>query len=424
MAFINHCSSGTHDNFFAPLQGLAQGSSRRRDCTAVPDDLWLQIGIFRTIALCDSGRDLLQQLADEKDIDVLTSTFFESLKSERRAALLGDVLGAVRKLADARLPDPFAAFPELAGFHLHAGDGHFIGASTHDSRDADGRRFPVGHLYTLNLRSHAANHLCVSDQAARRQEHDMRALKRQDLATLRQGAKDGTKVLYVWDKAGYSGPQWETWKKRGGVYFLSRQKDSLKLRVVAAHPVDHADPVNWGVRADEDVVTAAGQPMRRVAFHDKESGRDYIYLTNLPRKIRPGVVALLYKSRWDIEKVFDEFKNKLGETKAWAASATAKTVQARFLCLTHNLMLLLEEQIRRDTGITNQAEERRRAAEVLKRDLRLRAEGQGGLHPMVRCVQRLTQRAVKFIRWLRHHLDSPRPWDQALARLAKIYATL
>jgi IS4 transposase len=26
--------------------------------------------------------------------------------------------------------------------------------------------------------------------------------------------------------------------------------------------------------------------------------------------------ALLYKSRWDVEKVFDELKNKLGETKS------------------------------------------------------------------------------------------------------------
>jgi len=72
----------------------------------------------------------------------------------------------------------------------------------------------------------------------------------------------------------------------------------------------------------------------------------YIYLTNLPLSVEPGIVALLYKSRWDIEKVFDAFKNKFGETKSWASSATAKTNQARLICLTHNLMTLMEEDIR------------------------------------------------------------------------------
>jgi IS4 transposase len=56
--------------------------------------------------------------------------------------------------------------------------------------------------------------------------------------------------------------------------------------------------------------------IRRVTYRDPETGIVYCYLTNLPCSVEPGIVALLYKSRWDIEKVFDEFKNKLGETKS------------------------------------------------------------------------------------------------------------
>jgi hypothetical protein len=41
-----------------------------------------------------------------------------------------------------------------------------------------------------------------------------------------------------------------------------------------------------------------------------------------------------------------------------------------------------------------------------------------------KCIQHLTQRTVKFIRWLRNHLDSALSWAQALANLAKIYARL
>jgi hypothetical protein len=41
-----------------------------------------------------------------------------------------------------------------------------------------------------------------------------------------------------------------------------------------------------------------------------------------------------------------------------------------------------------------------------------------------KAIQRLTQRTVKFIRWLKNHFDTRRTWHEALARLAKIYATL
>jgi hypothetical protein len=47
----------------------------------------------------------------------------------------------------------------------------------------------------------------------------------------------------------------------------------------------------------------------------------------------------------------------------------------------------------------------------------------GGLTDLQKAIQRLTQRTVKFIRWLKNHLDATRSWPEALARLAKIYAT-
>ena len=54
---------------------------------------------------------------------------------------------------------------------------------------------------------------------------------------------------------------------------------------------------------------------------------------------------MLYKHRWDQEKVFDVLKNKMEELKSWASSDTAKQAHAMFECLTHNLLLLLEEQM-------------------------------------------------------------------------------
>ncbi|MCU0750077.1 MAG: hypothetical protein MUF13_11090, partial [Akkermansiaceae bacterium] len=37
--------------------------------------------------------------------------------------------------------------------------------------------------------------------------------------------------------------------------------------------------------------------------------------------------------------------------------------------------------------------------------------------PIHFAAERLTQRTVKFIRWLKNHLDLERDWDRAIARL-------
>jgi hypothetical protein len=114
---------------------------------------------------------------------------------------------------------------------------------------------------------------------------------------------------------------------------------------------------------------------RRVIYQDPETGIAYAYLTNLPPAIAPGIVALLHKSRWDVAKVFDEFKNKLGEIKSWASTANAKTCQARLRCLTHNLMTLMEEQLFWETGIRNEAETKRKAQTLIHRDQDSRTPG-------------------------------------------------
>jgi hypothetical protein len=432
------CKSIVGVEFFKPLRRFLDLSRARRNCPALPDELWLEAGIRRCLGLFQSGRDFLQDLADRHDTEILRTTFFESLKSKRRLALLSEILAQVQAHMRRALPDPFAALKGLEGFDLYAGDGHFIAAASHDKaapRKSSGKskavgrtaaftatKYATGHIYSLCLRSHGMTHLTVSDQIERNKEHDMRALKRQDILTLRQGAAKGRKVLYIWDRAGIDFRQWFKWKENG-IYFLSREKENMKLEIVGIHPFDRSDPVNRGVISDEMVATSVGVTVRRVIYQDPETEIIYFYLTNLPSAIPPGIVALLYKSRWDVEKVFDEFKNKLGETKSWASTANAKTCQARLLCLTHNLMTLMEEQIFRETGIRNEAETKRKAQTLANRDEDSKSKGLGGLTDLQKAIQRLTQRTVKFIRWLKNHLDTTRTWTQALARLDKIYAT-
>jgi len=439
------CKSIVGAEFFKPITLFLDCSRFRRNCPALPDDLWLTSGIRRCLGLFQSGRDFLQDLAERHDIEILPTTFFESLKSKRRLALLSDLLAKSQVHMRREMPDPFAAFQCLDDFDLYAGDGHFVAAAAHDKAaprkipakksktkksktTTPGRtaaftatKYATGHLYTLDLRSHAMTHLTVSDQVERKKEHDMRALKRQTIETLRQGAGKGRKVLYIWDRAGIDFRQWHEWKQNS-VYFLSREKENMTLQILGVYPFDETNPVNQGVISDELVGTSMGVSVRRVTYQDPETLAIYAYLTNLPVSVPPGIVALLYKSRWDVEKVFDEFKNKLGETKSWGSSANAKTCQARLLCLTHNLMTLMEEKIFRETGIHNQAETKRKAKTLANRDEQSKSKGGDGLTVLQKSIQRLTQRTVKFIRWLKNHLDSTLSWAHALARLDKIYA--
>jgi hypothetical protein len=77
------------------------------------------------------------------------------------------------------------------------------------------------------------------------------------------------------------------------------------------------------------------------------------------RTLEPGLLALLYKTRWEIEKVFDETKTKLQEKKSWATTTTAKERQSHFVALVHNLLLLLQDG-HQQQGVENTAAIQRR----------------------------------------------------------------
>ena len=369
-------------HFLAPVSSLLAKAKYQRSCPELSDQQWLQLGLRRVLEDHPSGRAFLQTLSVSGCATPSLSHFFESLKSGRRLALLTEVSNAFAKTLPSLLPASWESLPELSNMDLYAGDGHFQEAAVHDSPALEkGIKYATGHFFALNLRSHALVHLTVADQLTRKKEHDMHALKKLSLSELRQGAKNGRKVLYVWDRAGIDFSKWQYWKNTGSLYFLSREKANMALRFFKANEWDPTDPRNQ------------------------------------------GVIAHLYRLRWYIEKVFDELKNKVGETKAWASSATAKAMQANFLCLWHNLMLLCEAELEREHGIRNEAELARRAKRLQEEAERLGKEGHV-LPVLIETFQRLTQRSVKFVRWLRVQLFGA-PQDRLnISLLRLLYAVL
>lgn len=412
--------------FFTPALDLIPGCANRRCCTEIPDSDWLMIGVHRALMpqVKSSGRGLLHSLASlAPELCPKKSAFFEALKSTRRLSLLEELNSKVCQSARAVLPDVLACFPSLDGIDVYAADGHFHKHAVHDAADDKGSQQPVGHIYTRNLRNGMFSHLIAMDQIERDKEHDMRALKRTPIEILRQGAAKGRKVLMVYDRAVVDFRQWYQWKQGSGIYIITRTKTNMKLIKSGDLRFDRADPINAGVLADEYVgPSSCGVMLRRIQFYDAVMNRNFDFITNImDEKIPPGVLAFLYRMRWNIEKTFDELKNKLGENKAWASSTTAKSMQAQFICLCENLLTLLDHKLEREEGVTNGPEIKRREKRLAQVVARLKKENHTLPHGLI-LVKQMTQHTVKLIRWVAAQIWLNNPWKEACGVLAGIYA--
>jgi hypothetical protein len=404
-----------------PLVSLVDKCKYKRKCNALPDHEWIKTGLLRVLSQEPSGRAFLQKLSDSGGTNLKRSLFFETLKSKRRLKLCSDVSLSLYETMRSKKSqsDPFAKFSALEGYDIHAGDGHYHESAVHDVRK-DGKKYPTQHFYSVDLRSHSLRHLTLADTSGKRKrEHDTRALKRLEIETLRQSAPKGRKVIYVWDRAGIDFFQWFKWKHLGGIYFISREKKNMDLMVISELGYDKKDPVNNGIQNYQLVECSAGVMMHRVVYKCPISGDVYCFVTSLST-IPPGIIAYLYRARWDIEKIFDEVKNKLVEKKAWATSGIAKEMQAQFVCMAHNLMLILEGCIEKE-GIRNGIENNRRNKR-LENILASCKTGNKKLPDFLIQPKRATQRSVKFIRWLRNHLFMNTSWREALGPLQRIYA--
>ncbi len=421
MTIRNPTSKTVFGKLIQPLTGLVQQCNHKRKCNTLADQEWIETGLLRTLSQEPSGRAFLQKLFDSGRSALKRSHFFESLKSKRRLKLCREVsLSLYEKTRITnRQTDPLERLAELDGYDIYAGDGHYHAAAVHDKKKS-GKKYPTQHFYAVDLRTNSLRHLTLADTSGnRKREHDTRALKRLDIEALRQSAPKGRKVVYVWDRGGIDFMQWFKWKHAGGIYFISREKKNMDLMVVAELGYDKKDPINAGVQRYDLVGCSAGVTMHRIVYKCPISGETYSFVTSLSC-IPPGLIAYLYKIRWDIEKIFDQVKNKLAEKKAWATSDTAKNMQAQFICIAHNLMLTLEQCLKKE-GIENGIENNRRRKR-LDKALASSKTKRDKLPVFLTTPKRPAQLSVKFIRWLRNNLYSNTPWMEAMGGLRRVYA--
>lgn len=136
----------------------------------------------------------------------------------------------------------------------------------------------------------------------------------QDMKTarLRFQFKSGTTVIF--DK-GYSQYAWYRKLDDDGVFFVTRQKDFARFKVLGSKKTDRTQ----GYICDQeiyiagDVAKKAGLKslkLRRIAYRDPATGKELIFLSNR-FDLETKMICDLYKARWKVELFFKTLKQNL-----------------------------------------------------------------------------------------------------------------
>lgn len=101
--------------------------------------------------------------------------------------------------------------------------------------------------------------------------------------------------------------------KQRQAFFVTRAKRNTKARRLSSRPVDKLT----GLVCDQTVVLITPssrrdypEPLRRIAYIDKQTGKRYVFLTN-HFELEALAVARLYKARWAVELFFKWIKQHL-----------------------------------------------------------------------------------------------------------------
>jgi hypothetical protein len=408
--------------FFDDIVGLYPRSKRPYDCPGISDLHYCQLGVLRCLSSAETGQEFLQYHADQNVADIAPGHFFKALKSQRRLDNITSLNDLLATPMTGRIADPYARCGELDGWDVYAVDGHYHKAACFDPKtgNSSGKLSAeaTGHFFRVNLRTHQLSCLALTEpKAGKKKEHDMSVIKRSSAEALRYGAATGRKVLLVWDKACIDYRHWAKLKHTYGIYFITCEKSNSAAAICSPDRLDRSEPRNEGVVSDHLVVTSNGVQLRRIVYTNPEDCVTYTYLTN-DFTLPACLLVLLYKHRWDIEKIFHQLKSKMKERKSWASAPEAKKSHAVFLCLAHNLLLLFEKHIEQTEGLRDEVEEKKQAGRI---------KAKPGIIRIARsfinsALTRATQRTQRFIRWVRVRLYQEVPWNESMARLREIWA--
>jgi len=334
-----HCIQSMNNALSAERHPLWQ-----RICPELSDNDFIRLGIIRCISTVDSGRHFLQTADDIYDEHIPQSTYFNALKSSRRANMLKAVERQSYQQHCESLQvqgiDYLSPFPDLDEIIVEAADGHFVEHACHTEKGSNGKVYAAGFIYALNLRNGLMSPVCVVTNGTQRNQEI--PLLRHQLEQNNKKKPKGQKHLYVYDKAVTDFAWWDQQKKQNNYMISVRKKNSVAI-VVKSLPFDQEADVNLGVEAYETYENDKGIQFSVVTYRDPETQQIHQFISTLPVSTQPGTIAILYYKRWTIEKAYNNCKSNFKETKAWSPDIHSLNNQMRLIAMSYNLMRVFEE---------------------------------------------------------------------------------
>jgi len=314
-----------------------------RSCPELNDIDFIRLGLLRCISAVDSGRHFLQTNEEVYGQMLPHSTYFKSLKSNRRTRMLEAFEQQSYQLHCETLLsqgiDYLKAFPELDEYTVEAADGHFIDHACHTEKNSNGKVYAAGGIYALNLKNGLLRFLCLVTNGTQR--HQEIPILRDYIEKQNKGNDISQKHLCVYDKAVTDYAWWDR-QKRHSNHMISMLKENSVATLVESIPFDAHHEINTGVEA-YSVYENKGITFSVVDYRDPETRKLHRFVTTLPVTINPGTIAMLYFKRWTIEKAFNNTKSNLKETKAWSSNNDSLNNQMRLTAMSYNLMRVFEE---------------------------------------------------------------------------------
>ena len=131
-------------------------------------------------------------------------------------------------------------------------------------------------------------------------------------------------------------------------YFITRAKTNIKCRRIYSAKVDKIT----GVLYDQTIQLVNyyasreyPEKLRRIKYFDKESNKQFIFLTN-NFGLSALQVAMLYHYRWKIELFFKWIKQHLKVKSFWGHSENAVKVQIYVAIITFVTVALVKQKLK------------------------------------------------------------------------------
>ncbi len=384
--------------FLTLLDYCFERSRHTQKCPAISDELFIQLGVQRIMERVKSGREFLQKLDEEDDLEITRSSFFSTLQSQRRLLLTEEITQVFYELMQKYFEqfdvDFLKEFPELNDYQVWAGDGHYIDHACHTGKDSSGKNYGAGTLYAQDLRT-GLMHVVTAITDGSRKNHEMPLFRR---AVEKIKAK---KILWVLDRAYIDKAWWAEQSKLGQNVIVLVKEGSVVIKKKNLK-FDATKEINTGVQSVYIAQLGKGGPIHKIVeYEDPETGNKYRYMCTV-KGVEPGLVAWLYQMRWRIEKSYDTYKNDLYEQKAWATGKTALKIQSHMIAMTYNLLRFVKEFLNSEEDIEDTKVEEKFTKNLDIREKKAKIKGRS-IHPFLRKMPRMAKLSSQFIRAFKNY---------------------